>query len=175
VDDRVVTRLCVPIRGDGQRRVSGDPGKPADGATTPQSLATRLDLLFRTSHRPGEPEPTYQDVADAIAAEGGPAVGAAYLYMLRTGRRASPRLELLTSLAKYFKVPVSYLLGEEGSDQLSDELELLIALRDHDVRRLALRSQALSADSRKAIAAMIEQLRKAEGLRDDEDSSASAE
>ena len=136
------------------------------------SLAERLDLLFRMMHGPGQPEPQYQEVADAIAAAGGPTVGGAYLYMLRTGRRTSPRIELLTGLAKYFGVPVSYLLGDD-SDDVGEELRLLLALRDSDVRQLALRSQGLSADSRKAIAAMIEQLRRAEGL-SDEDSGASS-
>jgi hypothetical protein len=70
-------------------------------------------------------------------------------------------------LARYFGVPASYLLGDEGADEISDELQLLVALRDSDVRQLALRSQGLSAESRKAIAAMIEQLRRAEGLPDD--------
>ena len=140
---------------------------------TPQTLAERLDLLFRTRHAQGKPEPTYQEVADELAATGGPSVGAAYLYMLRTGRRTSPRIELVSSLARYFRVPVAYLLGEEGSDQISDELELLVALRDNDVRQLALRSQGLSADSRKAIAAMIEQLRRAEGLPTDDRGSSS--
>src|SRR6478609_11085086 len=138
------------------------------------SLAERLDLLFRMMHGPGQPEPQYQEVADAIAAAGGPSVGGAYLYMLRTGRRTSPRIELLTGLAKYFGVPVSYLLGDDG-DEVGEELRLLLALRGSDVRQLALRSQGLSADSRKAIAAMIEQLRRAEGLRDEDSGMSSGE
>ena len=146
---------------------------PDDRNPPPSSLADRLDLLFRAMHGPGQSEPQYQEVADAIAAAGGPSVGGAYLYMLRTGRRTSPRIELLTGLAKYFGAPVSYLLGD-GGDEVGDELRLLLALRDNDVRQLALRSQGLSADSRKAIAALIEQLRRAEGLSDDE-GSASAE
>jgi transcriptional regulator with XRE-family HTH domain len=138
---------------------------PADRDPVP-SLAARLDLLFRTMHGAGQPEPQYQEVADAIAAAGGPSVGGAYLYMLRTGRRTSPRIELLTGLAKYFGVPVSYLLGDDG-EEVAEEIRLLVALRDNDVRQLALRSQGLSVDSRKAIAAMIEQLRRAEGLSDE--------
>jgi transcriptional regulator with XRE-family HTH domain len=118
-------------------------------------------------HGPDQPEPTYQEVADAIAAAGGPAVGGAYLYMLRTGRRTSPRIELLTGLAKYFGVPVNFLLGD-GGEEVADELRLLVALRDNDVRQLALRSRGLSRESRKAIAALIEQLRRAEGLGDDD-------
>jgi transcriptional regulator with XRE-family HTH domain len=136
------------------------------------SLAERLDLLFRMMHGAGQPEPQYQEVADAIAAAGGPTVGGAYLYMLRTGRRTSPRIELLSGLAKYFGVPVSYLLGDDG-EEVAEEIRLLLALRDSDVRQLALRSQGLSADSRKAIAAMIEQLRRAEGLSDDESGTSS--
>lgn len=146
---------------------------PDDRGPAP-SLADRLDLLFRTMHGPGQPEPQYQEVADAIAAAGGPTVGGAYLYMLRTGRRTSPRIDLLTGLAKYFGVPVSYLLGD-NDEEVAEEIRLLLALRDSDVRQLALRSQGLSADSRKAIAAMIEQLRRAEGLRDEDSGMSSGE
>lgn len=130
---------------------------------SPETLAGRLDLLFRTRHAAGQPEPGYQEVADALATDGGPTVGGAYLYMLRTGRRINPRVELLVALARYFQVPASYFVDEDASD-LTEQLELLAALRDNDVQQLALRTQGLSAGSRRALATMIEQLRHAEGL-----------
>jgi transcriptional regulator with XRE-family HTH domain len=127
-----------------------------------------LDLLFRTSHAAGQPEPSYQEVADAIAAAGGPTVGGAYLYMLRTGRRTNPRVELLTALARYFHVPAAYFFEDEMAADIAEQLRLLSAIRDSDVRQMALRTYGLSPESRQALAGMIEQLRRAEGLRDEE-------
>ena len=135
----------------------------------PDSLAGRLDLLFRTKHPAGAAEPSYQEVADALAHAGGPAVTAAYLYMLRTGRRTNPRSELLTALARYFGVPVSYFLDDQDADDLTGQLQLLVALRDSGAEHLALRAHGLSDGSRQALATMVEQLRKAEGLADDDE------
>jgi transcriptional regulator with XRE-family HTH domain len=130
----------------------------------PDTLAGRLDLLFRTRHAAGQPEVGYQDVADALAAAGGPSVGGAYLYMLRTGRRTNPRVELLVALARYFQVPASYFIDDAAASEITEQLELLAALRDNDVQQLALRTQGLSAGSRQALTGMIEQLRRMEGL-----------
>ena len=137
----------------------------------PDSLAGRLDLLFRTKHPAGAAEPSYQQVADAIVQAGGPKVTGAYLYMLRTGRRTNPHRELLTALARYFGVPISYLLADDDEDanDLTGQLQLLVALRDSGAERLALRAHGLSEGSRQALAAMVEQLRKAEGLADDDE------
>ena len=140
---------------------------------TPDSLAGRLDLLFRTRHSAGAGELTYQEVAEAIAQAGGPAVTGAYLSMLRNGHRSNPRRELLTALARYFGVPVSYLLLDDSdpaaADDLTSQLQLLVVLRDSGAERLALRAHGLSEGSRQVLVAMVEQLRKAEGLADDDE------
>lgn len=134
----------------------------------PNSLAGRLDLLFRTKHAAGAPEPTYHDVAAAIAQAGGPAVSGAYLYMLRTGRRSNPRRELLATLARYFGVSVSYFVDDQAAEDVTSQLQLLAALRDSGAEHLALRAHGLSEGSRQVLAAMVEQLRKAEGLADND-------
>lgn len=131
------------------------------------SLADRLDLLFLTKHAAGKVEPRYEEVAAALAAAGGPSVTGAYLYMLRTGRRTNPRVELLAALARHFGVPVSYFLDD--AEDISAQLELLATLRDSGAQRLALRAHGLSEGSRAALVAMVEQLRKAEGLGDDDE------
>ncbi len=135
----------------------------------PDSLAGRLDLLFRTKHPAGAREPRNQEVADARVQAGGPKGTGAYLSLLRTGRRSNPHRELLTALARYFGVPVSYFLDDQAADELTGQLQLLVALRDSGAERLALRAHGLSQGSRQALAAMVEQLRKAEGLADDDE------
>jgi transcriptional regulator with XRE-family HTH domain len=135
----------------------------------PDSLAGRLDLLFHTRHPAGSREPSNQEVADALARTGGPKVTGAYLSLLRTGRRSNPHRDLLTALARYFGVPVSYFLDDQAAEELTGQLQLLVALRDSGAERLALRAHGLSDGSRQALAAMVEQLRKAEGLADNDE------
>ena len=137
------------------------------GAPAPSSFAARLDNLFKIAHPAGQPEASYQEVVDALAADGGPSISTTYLYMLRTGRRENPSIPLMQALAKYFNVPVAYFFDDDVAADLGGQLELLAALRDADVQRIALRSQGLSEDSRKTLADVIKQLRRADGLPDD--------
>lgn len=136
-------------------------------AGVPRTFAERLDLLFKSAHPSGQPEVGYQEVVDAISRGGGPSVTSSYLYMLRTGRRENPSVQLMQSLARYFNVPVAYFLDDKVAAELASQLDLLAALRDSDVQRLALRSHGLSPESRAALSTMIERLRQAEGLTDD--------
>lgn len=137
---------------------------PDDG---PRSFAARLDLLFKSAHAAGTPEVGYQEVVDAIAESGGPSITPTYLYMLRTGRRENPSVQLIQALGRYFNVPTAFFLDDTVAADLASQLELLAALRDSDVQRLALRSHGLSPESRAALATMIDRLRQVEGLVDD--------
>lgn len=139
----------------------------ASPASTPQTFAGRLDTLFKTLHGAGQPEVGYQEVADAITEAGGPTVTSTYLYMLRTGRRENPSVPLMQALARFFNVPITFFLDDQVAADLAGQLELLAALRDSDVQRLALRSRDLSPESRAALTTMIDRLRQAEGLSDD--------
>ena len=74
---------------------------------------------------------------------------------------------------RYFGVPVSYLLLDDSdpaaADDLTSQLQLLVVLRDSGAERLALRAHGLSEGSRQVLAAMVEQLRKVEGLAEDDE------
>lgn len=140
----------------------------ASPTTAPESFAARLDTLFKTLHGAGQAEVGYQEVADAIVEAGGPKVSSTYLYMLRTGRRENPSVPLMQALARYFNVPITYFLDDDVAADLAGQLELLAALRDSDVQRLALRSRDLSPESRAALTTMIDRLRQAEGLKDEQ-------
>src|SRR5262245_54345015 len=84
------------------------------------ALAERLNHLFANMHPPGAPY-TNAFVADEISGGveeyGGVTVTEQYLSMLRNGRRANPSPELLRALAKFFAVPVGYLLGDLSQPQ----------------------------------------------------------
>jgi len=130
------------------------------------SLADKLDRLFRVVRPPGQDrEYTYKEVAAVIASRGGPATTANYLYLLRSGRRDNPAKKLLEALAQFFGTNVAYFYDTTASSQdLDEEMRLVVALRDSSIRQLALRSVDLSPGNLSHIMGIVEQVRALEGL-----------
>ncbi|MEU9112549.1 helix-turn-helix transcriptional regulator [Streptomyces sp. NPDC048483] len=128
------------------------------------TLAERLNHLFAHMHPAGAPY-TNAFVADEIsgAAEyGGVKVTEQYLSMLRNGRRTNPGPELLRALAKFFAVPVGYLLGDLSQPQaarVEEEVRFLAAMRDQRVRAIALRSVGLPPEVQDSLTTIISQFR----------------
>ncbi|MEV4417437.1 helix-turn-helix transcriptional regulator [Catellatospora sp. NPDC049609] len=110
--------------------------------------------------RPGGVRQTDELVARAVD------VSVQYIGMLRTGKRANPSLGLVRRIAAHFGVDVAYFLDPERAAAVDQELELLGALRDAKVRRLAYRMTGLSAASLDLAAEVVERLRALEGLYD---------
>ncbi len=136
----------------------------ADQAPQPQSLAQRLDRLFESRQRLDGKQLSNQDVADAVARRGGPAISKTYLWQLRRGERTNPTLEHLEALAGYFGVPVIYFLDDEAAARVSAQLDLMAALVEQGVQGIALRAAGVSTEGLQAIETMLEHLRRAEGL-----------
>lgn len=126
------------------------------------SLAHKINRLFETLHDEGGPR-SNDEVADAIS-RSGTKISASYLWLLRTGRRDNPGKQHLEAIATYFRVPAGYFFNEQIASEIDAEMELLAAMRKAGVRELALRAAGLSADSVRAIAAMVEQARRLERL-----------
>jgi transcriptional regulator with XRE-family HTH domain len=139
-----------------------------DGAGQRRTLAQKLDHLFATV-RPAKGEYTHEEVATAIRERGGPTISATYVWQLRKGLRDNPTKNHIEALAGFFGVPPAYFFDEDTAAQIDAELELLAAIRDANVRSLALRAQGLSPESLDTIAEMIERVRKLEGLPDQSD------
>ncbi len=135
-----------------------------EGPAQPSTLAEKLERLFRAAHPPNRGEFTNEEVAAALREAGGPTISHTYVWQLRRGVRDNPTKRHLEALASFFGVPPSYFFDEAASAQISAELELLAALRDNDIRSVALRASGLSADSLGAIRGMIEHARALEGL-----------
>ncbi|GGX30075.1 helix-turn-helix domain-containing protein [Streptomyces noursei] len=148
--------------------VGGDSRPKGEGSV----LAERLNHLFAHMHPPGAPY-TNAHVADEIsqgAAEyGGVKVTEQYLSMLRNGRRTNPGPELLRALAKFFAVPVGYLLGDLSQPQaarVEEEVRFLAAMRDQRVRAIALRSVGLPPEVQDSLTTIISQFRQQMNLPD---------
>ncbi|MEV0276990.1 helix-turn-helix transcriptional regulator [Streptomyces sp. NPDC050610] len=129
-------------------------------------LAERLNYLFASMHPPGAPY-TNGHVADRISTGtdeyGGVSVTEQYLSMLRNGRRANPSPDLLRALAKFFGVPVGYLLGDlspSQAERVEEEVRFLTAMRDQRVRAIALRSVGLPPEVQDSLTTIIGQFRR---------------
>jgi transcriptional regulator with XRE-family HTH domain len=134
----------------------------------PRSLAEKLEHLL-TVTASGQRPPSNEEVATAInIAAGEKTISATYVWQLRTGRKTNPTMRHLAALAQYCGVSAAYFLNEEETQKIDDQLSLLEALKQSDARDIALRSTGLSESSRRALHSMIDQLRKLEGLPDDE-------
>jgi transcriptional regulator with XRE-family HTH domain len=132
------------------------------------TLAQKLDSLFRTVHPAARGEYSFEEVARAIQARGGPTISATYLWQLRKGLRDNPTKKHLEALADFFGVSPAYFFDDEVTARIDAELALLATLRDASVRQLALRAAGLSPESLRTIAEMIERVRQLEGLPDPE-------
>jgi len=130
----------------------------------PESLAAKVDHLFRTVRPRDGGEYSFEEVAEAIRAKGGPTISATYLWQLRKGLRDNPTKRHLEALAGFFGVPPAYFFDDAETERINAELDLLTALRDAPIRQIALRANGLSAKSLQTIAEMIDRVRELEGL-----------
>ncbi|MGK5629353.1 helix-turn-helix domain-containing protein [Streptomyces sp. URMC 123] len=141
--------------------VGGDGSPKAAGG----ALADRLNYLFANMHPPGAPY-TNAYVADEISRGTekycGVSLTEQYLSMLRNGRRANPSPDVLRALAKFFGVPVGYLLGDlspSQAERVEEEVRFLVAMRDQRVRAIALRSVGLPPEVQDSLTTIISQFR----------------
>jgi len=128
-------------------------------------LADRLDHLFRTVHPKDRGPFTPAEVAAAInKAAGERVISSTYVWQLRTGRRDNPTQKHLSALAAFFGVSPMYFFdgAEAGRDAIPPAL--IAALKDDEIREMALRAAGLSDRSLQAIRDMIESARAVEGM-----------
>lgn len=132
--------------------------------TRPKTLAEKVDYLFRAVHPRGR-EYTYREVAQAINEAGsGVSISASYLWQLRKGGKDNPGYRHIEALARFFGVPPSYFFDDAAADEITAQLELLAAMRDSEVREIALRASDLSDAGLRMIKSVIENTRELEGL-----------
>ncbi|RSM58709.1 XRE family transcriptional regulator [Kibdelosporangium aridum] len=129
------------------------------------TLAAKIDKLFQIVRRPDGEQYTNEEVATACREATGESFSATYLWQLRTGRRDNPTKRHLEALAEFFDVPVAYFFDDDQGKQIHAELELLGALRNAEVRNVALRAVNLSQDGLGTINDMIDVIAKREAER----------
>jgi transcriptional regulator with XRE-family HTH domain len=134
-----------------------------------ESLAQRIDRLFRTHLSPRGKEYSYRQVAAAIGRNGagvdqGEAVSATYIWALRTGVKTNPTMRHLQALARFFEVSPSYFFDEELTGFACEETRLLAASGNEALHGIAAASLGLSDESLIAALSLLRRLRNLEGL-----------
>lgn len=132
-----------------------------------RSFAQRLDHLFKEVHPPSRGPYTYGEVAQAIqeaSGSDGKGVSASAIQQLRTGLKKNPTMYTINALAGFFGVAAAYFFDDEAAEHTDAEIAVLAAMRDQDVRGVALRANGLSTESLIMVKTVIEQARRLEGL-----------
>jgi len=137
-----------------------------DEGSPGQSLAERLNHLLAASTPPGGKQPTTRELAQQVT-EAGHQVSHTYIARLLNGQTDDPSLRCLQALAKVFGVPPGYFVDDATAAKVNRDLEVLAALRDGDVRVIALESRGLSQSSQETVLNVIKQVRRLEGLTTD--------
>lgn len=127
-----------------------------------RALAERLDYLFSVHGGRKAREPTYREVATAIADRGGPTVSPSYIWQLRTGMKDNPTLKHLEALAGYFGVEAAYFFDAATAERIDADRALRAALSDPAVRDVALAAADLSPDTLAVFRNLLERTRELE-------------
>lgn len=124
------------------------------------SLAHRLDHLFRTVAKPDGREYSHREVAEAVTTGGEP-ISHSYIGQLRTGDKDNPTIRHLRALARFFGVPVEYFTSDEVAADVDLELRTLTALKELQVKTIALRRTVLPEAERSLaeLARLVEVIR----------------
>ncbi len=131
-------------------------GEEHGASTGASTLAGKIEALFRIVRRPGHQPYSNEDVAAACREATGESFSATYLWQLRTGRRDNPTKRHLEALAGFFQVPPAYFFDDEQGAEIAAQLELLGALRDAEVRSVALRAVNLSPEALGTVSDLID-------------------
>ncbi|MEU7156089.1 hypothetical protein AB0A98_06540 [Streptomyces chrestomyceticus] len=140
---------------------TAEEGSPGDNVSL-ETLAKHLDYLFNVVIPNGRGPYTEAEVALAVS-ERGCTVEESGIRELRTGQgTADPSHELLACIADFFMVPVAYFKDPATRKKVSEDLELLNALKGVGARKVALRAMAdLDEDDCQALVPVITHLREA--------------
>ncbi|MEU0629128.1 Secondary metabolite protein [Streptomyces sp. NPDC005989] len=134
---------------------------------TERTFAELLDYLFREVHPKGRGSYTYAEVSQGIRETSGVAISASAIQQLRTGTNTNPKMQTIRALATFFGVNPGYFFDEEEAERQRAEIKVVAAMRDQDVRRVALRANGLSTSSLHMLNTVIDQARRLEGMQDD--------
>ncbi|MFW0789808.1 XRE family transcriptional regulator [Gordonia sp. CPCC 205333] len=124
-----------------------------------QIFADRLNSLIRMKAINGGGVTNEQIATELKADNPQLKVSGAYLSALRTGKRSRPSTELQIALARYFNVSITELMDIDGPPALDAD-----QLNELGVRSIAMRAVGLDSDSLSTVAAVLDHVRRLQGL-----------
>lgn len=140
----------------------------AEGSKRP-SLADKINQAFATLHPADRGPYSNREVAAWFVQHGEPGeptISVNYLAMLRSGERDNPTVRHLRALARFFQVPAEYFLEDsEDSAAVHEDLRMVAAMRDADVREIAARAMELDPTMRQWLRDTVAGLPNASGGR----------
>lgn len=129
-------------------------------------LADKLNRLFETVPGPGRSGFHSNDTAAKALTERGVPVSGVHISHLRSGRRRNPSAQLLAAIADLFGVPIGYFFNDDLESEITARLGQLTAMQDERAVALMMRAQGLSPESMENLEAILERMRRIEGLDD---------
>ncbi|MBN9748639.1 transcriptional regulator [Amycolatopsis sp. A1MSW2902] len=135
---------------------------PTSGSAAPhqpsETFAAKLSRLIATIHPPDRKPYSYRELAAGIADTSNVKVSAGYLNQLATGQRGSPGFDLVSAIAAFFGVPVTYFADDEVTRRIDQQLADLQRYRDSDAQAIAERIMGLDERGRGAVDALVDSL-----------------
>lgn len=129
-----------------------------------QKVAQRLNALMRAKRNPATGRPyTNAEVARATG------ISASLVAQLRQGVKGNPTLNTVDALADLFGVTTDYFskrMTDEHQQRVVAGLELLDAAEEAGVEAVFARAVGLSAENLRTVTAVMDSMRRAEGLDD---------
>ncbi|HWE89437.1 MAG TPA: helix-turn-helix transcriptional regulator, partial [Pseudonocardiaceae bacterium] len=119
-----------------------------------ETFATRLRRLFDAVRQPDGTPYTPREVAEEMTRRGH-GVSRSYLYTLLKGE-SEPSHGLVQALADFFEVPLEYFSNSDRSLELNRQYEILAALGEQNVRKIAYRASRLSPEKLRNVLDYIE-------------------
>lgn len=130
---------------------------PEDEALPRGDLAQKIDYLVKTRHPKNRGPYSMREAAALInEAAGDEVISHSYLGQLRNGRRDNPTMRQVAVLSAFFRAPVWYFFPDEVSHQSAEDVDLAAAIKDPEIRDLALSAAGLSKVSLKGLRGMID-------------------
>jgi transcriptional regulator with XRE-family HTH domain len=109
-----------------------------------ETFATALRRLFDAVRRPDGMPYLPREVADEMTRRGH-RISRSYLYTLLKGE-SEPSHGLVQALADFFEVPLEYFSNSERGRELHRQYEILAALGEKNIQRIAYRASQLSPE-----------------------------
>lgn len=111
------------------------------------SLAEKLTWLFEHVRRDNGRRHSKTAVAAFVAEYTGETCSRGYIALLANGQKTNPTLRVVEALAAFFDISPAYFVDDEQAARIQNQLEVVVALRDGDIRAIALHEVTSALDN----------------------------